>query len=104
MELRQNCIESHMMGENNDWASSKSCEGARGGCAAYACVNLATATATIALQQGGKSLRNCIMESQLPLMMADVAIALMLAEAASASVTESVPNKPLPLRGVLAAA
>jgi hypothetical protein len=85
-----------MMGARIVWASWSSWEGLRGGCAAYACVNLVTATATIALLQGGKSLSMCKMESQCPFMMADVTEALMGADAARASVAASLGIKPLP--------
>ncbi len=54
------------------------------------------ATATMALQQGGKLFSMCMMDSQLPFMMADVTAARVGAEVASASVTGSEVIKPLP--------
>jgi hypothetical protein len=85
-----------MMGARIVWAIWSSWEGGRGGSAAYACVNLVTATATMALLQGGKSLSMWRMESQWPFMMAEVTEALMGADAARASVDASLGIKPLP--------
>ena len=62
----------------------------------YASVNLVMATATMALQQGGKPCSMCIIDSQLPFIIADDAEARTGADAASASVTASYANKPLP--------
>jgi hypothetical protein len=50
----------------------------------------------MALLQGGKSLSMWRMESQWPFMMAEVTEALMGADAARASVAESLGIKPLP--------
>ena len=87
---------SHMIGANRVCASWRSWGGDRGGCAVYASVNLVIATATMALQRGGKLFSMCMTDSQLPFMIADVANARMGADAASASVTASHVNKPLP--------
>lgn len=78
-----------MMGAKSVWASSRSWGGGSGGCAEYACVNRVMATATMALQHGGKLFSMCMMDSQLPLIIAVVAAARAEAEAASESVTES---------------
>ena len=78
-----------MMGAKRVWASSRSCGGGSGGWAKYACVNLVMATATMALQHGGKLFSICKTDSQLPLIIADVAAARAEAEAASESVTAS---------------